>query len=328
MEKKDPNNLIHCIWYCYNGTNIQPGDIDFIVKLLNVYSTYSIPLIFVHTRTINPEVSKLCKQGLEISLNEKNIEKEIIGDLLKNYVDVLARDDVITVNNDDDEDEEEEEKKDKKEIKIKAKGLKKLEKLTRQEIEKKGLKSAYYECIKQDIMPMLINGAFDIIFTDANMKRLYTNASKDLNKFVDNLISIIEDKELNLSEDIKNNNRKSIDIIHNSFKKVQDLIKIDLEHLLSIDKLKIDNKDMIKSIYELKTEEYKERMNFEKYCKNVEDAIYKNISSNAKESINNMVNIYFNVYVMQIIKAGVKEKFSNIEEKVIGEIYRELFKNN
>ena len=329
IEKKDPNNLIHCIWYCYNGTNIQPGDIEFIIKLLNIYSTYSIPLIFVHTRTVNPEVSNLCKQGLEISLKEKNIEKEIIEDLLKNYIDVLARDDMITVNNDDDEEEEEEEeKKDKKVIIIKAKGLKKLEKLTRKEIEKKGLKSAYFECIKQEIIPMLINGAFEVIFTNENMNKLYRNASNDLNKFVENLISIIEEKELNLTEDIKNKNRKSIEIIHDSFKKVQGIIKIDLEHLLSMDKLIIDNKDIIKSIYESKSKEYKEKMTYEKYCQNVEDAIYGNISKNAEESINNMMNIFFNIYVMKIIKEGVKEKFSLIEEKVIGEIYGELFKNN
>ena len=328
MEKKDPNNLIHCIWYCHNGPNVQDGDIEFIIKLLNIYSTYSIPLIFVHTRTTNPNISKLCKQGLELSLKEKNIKKEIIEDLLKNYIDVLARDDVIIVNNDDNEEEEEEEKKDKKEVIIKAKGLKKLEKLTRQEIEKKGLKSAYFECIKQEIMPMLINGAFEVIFTDENMNELYRNASENLNIFVDNIISIIEKKELNLTKDIKNKNRKSIKLIHDSFKKVQDTIKIDLEHLLSMDKLINDNKDILKYIYEYKSEEYKEKMNYEKYCQNVEEAIYENVSKNAKENINNMVNICFNVYVMKIIREGVKEKFSHIEEKVIGEIYGELFKNN
>ena len=110
IEKKDPNNLIHCIWYCYNGTNIQPGDIDFIIKLLNIYSTYNIPLIFVHTRTINKNDSELCKKGLEDSLKKKNVEKEKIEDILKNYIDVLARDDVIPLNNDDDNEEEEEKK--------------------------------------------------------------------------------------------------------------------------------------------------------------------------------------------------------------------------
>lgn len=311
-------------WYCYNGTNIQPGDIDFIVKLLNIYSTYNIPLIFVHTRTINKNDSKLCKKGLEDSLKEKNVEKEKIEDILKNYIDVLARDCII--NNDDDNVEEEEEKEDKKAIIIKARGLKNLEKITRQEIEKKGMKSAYFECIKQDIMPILINGAFDIVFTSENLKQLYKNASEDLNKFVENLIAIIEDKELNLTEDIKNNNRKSIEIIHDSFKKVKNIIRIDLEHLLSMDKLKMENEECLKIAYDLKSEEYKNKMSFEEYCIKVENIIYKNISKNAKENINNMMNILFNMYVMKIIKEGVKEKFSFIEKQVIDEIYRELFK--
>ena len=329
IEKKNPNNLIHCIWYCYNGINIQPGDIDFIIKLLNIYSTYNIPLIFVHTRTINKNDSELCKKGLEDSLKKKNVEKEKIEDILKNYIDVLARDDVILFNNDDDNEEEEEEiKKDIKAITIKARGLKKLEKITRKEIEEKGLKSAYFECIKQEIMPILINGAFDIIFTEENMEKLYKNASEDLNKFVENLIAIIEDKELNLTEDIKNNNRKSIEMIHDSFKKVKDIIGIDLEHLLSMDKLKIENEEYLKIAYASKSEEYKNKMSFEEYRKKVEDIIYKNISKNAKENINNIINIFFNMYVMKIIKEGVKEKFSHIEKQVIDDIYSELFKEN
>ena len=221
----------------------------------------------------------MCKKGLEDSLKEKNVEKEKIEDILKNYIDVLARDYII--NNDDDNVEEEEEKADKKAIIIKARGLKNLEKITRQEIEKKGMKSAYFECIKQDIMPILINGAFDIVFTRENLKQLYKNASEDLNKFVENLISIIEDKELNLTEDIKNNNRKSIEMIHDSFKKVKNIIRIDLEHLLSMDKLKMENEEYLKIVYDLKSEEYKNKMNFEEYCKKVENIIYKNISKNA-----------------------------------------------
>jgi len=325
IEKKDPNKLIHCIWYCYNGTNIQSGDIDFIIKLMNIYSIYNIPLIFVHTRTINKDASKLCKQGLEMALKEKKVEKEKIENLLNNYIDVLARDDEIIFNNDDNEEEEAEENKT---IKIKASGLKKLEKITRKEIERKGLKSSYFECIKQEIMPILINGAFEMIFTDENMEKLYNNASEGLNKFVDNLIAIMEDNELNLTEDIKENNRKSIKMIHDSFEKVKNIIRIDLEHLLSMDKLKIENEEFLKFAYEIKSEEYKNKMNFEQYCKNVENIIYKNISENAKENINNILNIFFNKYVIKIIKEGVREKFSYVEKQVIDEIYIELFKEN
>ena len=32
IKSKDPNNLIHCIWYCFQGTNIQTSDRDFIEK--------------------------------------------------------------------------------------------------------------------------------------------------------------------------------------------------------------------------------------------------------------------------------------------------------
>ena len=177
-------------------------------------------------------------------------------------------------------------------------------------------------------MPILINGAFYIVFTDENLKKLYLKASEDLNKFVENLINIIEDKELNLTEDIKNNNRKSIEMIHDSFKKVKNIIKIDLEHLLSVDKLKIEIEAFLKTAYDIKSEEYKNKMSFEEYCEKVEDIIYKNISSNAKGNINNMINIFFSLYVMQIIKEGVKEKFSSIEKEVIDEIYSELFKEN
>ena len=124
------------------------------------------------------------------------------------------------------------------------------------------MKSSYFECIKQEIMPILINGAFEIIFNVENMKQLYNNASEDLNLFVENLISIMEDKELNLTEDIKINNRKSINIIHDSFKKLKDIIRIDLEHLLSMDKLKIENEEYLKIAYEMKSEEYKNRINY------------------------------------------------------------------
>ena len=64
IKKGNPNNLIHCIWYCIEGSNIQQSDGDFIRELLSVYSTYSIPIIFIHTQTYNEEQSETCKKGL------------------------------------------------------------------------------------------------------------------------------------------------------------------------------------------------------------------------------------------------------------------------
>ena len=62
-------------------------------------------------------------------------------------------------------------------------GLVELENLTRKEIEEKGLKSAYYEYIKNDILPILINGAFSLIFNDYNLNLLKNYVTKDLENY-------------------------------------------------------------------------------------------------------------------------------------------------
>ena len=70
IKGKDPNKLIHCIWYCFQGSNVQPSDKDFIQSLLNIYSTYTIPIIYIHTQTYSKSQSKTCKKGIEKYLNE------------------------------------------------------------------------------------------------------------------------------------------------------------------------------------------------------------------------------------------------------------------
>ena len=49
-------------------------------------------------------------------------------------------------------------------------GLDKLEQLSQKEIETKGLKSSYFEYIKNDIIPILINGVFNLILPNIILK--------------------------------------------------------------------------------------------------------------------------------------------------------------
>ena len=237
-----------------------------------------------------------------------NNDQSKVDEHLKNYIDILARR------------EEELEKE--------AFGLDKLENLTRKEIETKGLKSAYYEYIKQDIIPILINGAFEIIFTDYNMGQLSKNASENFNKYFDTIKNILNDKELNLTEDIKKQNIESLKVLFDSFQNVKNNIENNLNYLLTFDKLKIDNEKYIKEFYEYKSDEYKKKMNYKEYYKNAENLIYKNMSKNSKKNINNMMNVCFNFFVIKIIKQGVKEQFDDMEKDEINEIYHELFKRN
>ncbi len=39
ISSENPNKLIHCIFYCVTGSNIQPSDGKFIKELLNIYTT-------------------------------------------------------------------------------------------------------------------------------------------------------------------------------------------------------------------------------------------------------------------------------------------------
>lgn len=75
-------------------------------------------------------------------------------------------------------------------------GLNELEKLTLKEIELKGLKSSYFEYLKQDIIPILINGVFTLIFNDDNIKNLVNHSKESLEKFLNNLENIINNGNL------------------------------------------------------------------------------------------------------------------------------------
>ena len=305
LKDKDPNKLIHCIWYCFQGSNVQPSDKEFIESLLNIYTTYTIPIIFIHTQTYSKSQSNTCKLGIEKYLNEiYNNDKAKIDQQLKNYINILARG------------EEE----------IKAFGLDELEKITQKEIEEKGIKSSYFEYIKRDIMPLLINGVFNLIFTEYNIKKLKDNSMESIEKFLEKMIAIVNSDKLGLTQDIKNENKTSLKKMCDCFKNIKNELKDDLVDLLEIKKLKKDYRNYIKIIYDKKSSSYKKDMTYENFCENVEHLIYDNFAHNKDEIINNLINLGFILYIFDFIKSGINEQFKDIEEKILNEIYTKIFK--
>ena len=107
--------------------------------------------------------------------------------------------------------------------------LNELEKLTLKEIELKGLKSSYFEYLKQDIIPILINGVFTLIFTDDNIKNLVNHSKESLEKFLKNLENIINNDNLGLTQEVKNENKNSIEKLFNYFKNIRENLKEDLK---------------------------------------------------------------------------------------------------
>ena len=174
IKENNPNKLIHCIWYCFSGSNIQECDKNFIEKLLNIDAEYSIPIIFVHSKTFSKEESKTCKKGLKNYLLELfNMDELKTEKFLKNYyINILSREEKK------DEDEEDDDDKEEGYIRRKAFGLEKLESISKKEIKEKGMKSALCQSIKYAIFTILINGALNLVFSQENIYSLMKKNQK------------------------------------------------------------------------------------------------------------------------------------------------------
>ena len=270
------------------------------------------------------------KKKKKIFKNDKSKVKKY----LKNYIKVIAREDKKK-KEDNAESEDSEESEDSLEseeneetYRAKACGLKKLEEISRNEIIEKGQKSSYYEYIKQNVLEILINASFNVVFGNYNIQKLAKVVTEDINKYLNTILNILESDKLNLSDDIKNKNKISLNKMKDSFKNVKEGIKVEFKNFLSKDYLEKDNEKFIKEIYECKSYNYKNEMNFNDFKKNVEKLIYDNIVGNSKEIINNLINLSFNTYIIQVMKNGLKEQFQQKEEEYIKQIYSELFKDN
>ena len=97
--KGNPDNFIHCIWYCITGSRFEDIEEEALSKLSSIYDDSKLPIIVVYTQAINPafynainqEINKI-KKGVEfipvvakdISLNQGILIKSKNIDLLLN----------------------------------------------------------------------------------------------------------------------------------------------------------------------------------------------------------------------------------------------------
>ena len=201
-----------------------------------------------------------------------------------------------------------------------------MEQLSQKEIETKGLKSSCFECVKNDIIPILINGVFNLIFTEYNIKTLKIESMKSIEKFLNAILNIVNSDNLGLLQDVKDKNKNSLQSICDCFKNIRDNLKDNLMNLLEFKNLKNNYQDFIKNVYDRKSDAYKKEMSYEKFCQYVENLIYNNISHNKNEIINNLINLGFISFILEVIKSGINEQFKDSEEKILNEIYTEIFK--
>ena len=78
IREKEPDEYIHCIWYCWYGQRLEQIELDILEKLSKHYSLKDLPVIIVYTQTVSQEDVKNAKKYLE----NNNIKNE--------FIDVLA----------------------------------------------------------------------------------------------------------------------------------------------------------------------------------------------------------------------------------------------
>ena len=149
---------------------------------------------------------------------------------------------------------------------------------------------------------------------------------KSIEKFLNAILNIVNSDNLGLLQDVKDKNKNSLQSICDCFKKIRDNLKDNLMNLLEFKNLKNNYQDFIKNVYDRKIDAYKKEMSYEKFCQYVENLIYNNISHNKNEIINNVINHGFISFILEVIKSGINEQFKDSEEKILNEIYTEIFK--
>ena len=68
----NPDEFIHCIWYCVTGTRFEDIEEEILFKLNELYDDNTLPIIVVYTQAIVPEYYNAIKD--EIRKIKKNIE--------------------------------------------------------------------------------------------------------------------------------------------------------------------------------------------------------------------------------------------------------------
>ena len=54
-EKNEPNDLIHCLLYCFTGTRVEKEEGEIIAKLRKTYEGKKLSIIIVQTQDMGEE---------------------------------------------------------------------------------------------------------------------------------------------------------------------------------------------------------------------------------------------------------------------------------
>ena len=79
LDTKEPDNFIHCIWYCWTGARLEDSEIDLLNKLTQTYTSETLPVIIVYTNAIDPNQIEDAKKYVLNQLKCKNVFVDVLS---------------------------------------------------------------------------------------------------------------------------------------------------------------------------------------------------------------------------------------------------------
>ena len=201
LKTNDPNEFIHCIWYCINKESIEPPEFEYLQKLKKVYESDCLPIIMVYLQgDISEEMKNEIKKNIKLSNNQDEVE-----DYFQN---IIAK-------------EMEVQKDEESEIEVvKPKGDKKLLETTNELILKafKGpMQKIMTLNLRNDIKKRLNekNNEIKEIMIDFNIKNFINEYYKVMNntKFINYLLNILGRCLNKLLDEKKKISNRSLNLI-------------------------------------------------------------------------------------------------------------------
>ena len=279
----NPDEFIHCIWYCVTGTRFEDIEEEILFKLNELYDDNTLPIIVVYTQAMVPEYYDAIEN--EIRKIKKNIE----------YIPVVADDIKIADNQ-----------------YIKSKNL---DKLLVKSVEKS--KNAVYSSVFASLKKNILNE------TEKNIENNQLKAVESLNKYIsytgnNSIISEFQEKEefkniiknIIFGEKSKNNLKPESQQLIESFsqqiyKKNENIINKCLDNFVSKNAISLSNE-----LNDIQTQVNLEKEGNFRGIKNKKQLI-RMVSPDIKNSIKkNAFNLGFLNYI-KIIPAKLAIIFSD-----------------
>ncbi len=304
---KEPDNYVHCIWYCMTGPRFEGVERESIETLSSIYDDNKLPIIVVYTKAIVPSQYKGIQE--EIKQLYKNFE----------FIPVIAKDFEIDDECDEDDEELDESnnsKKTKKRI-VKKKGLKKLLNVSVNKA-KQAVQSSCFTGIKNVIKEQvrknneLQNKQMEKYIKQENEKKINKfKEQMDINEMVSNIsdliISVIKYYLYNGIKSLNNDSVKSIEsfllkFFNQCIKEYKGIFSLLVEE---------NSTKIAKKVYELQKEINLRNESIMGFTES-EDEIKKEIKIKIIEALKSKAELYCLKNSAFFISEPIRNLFSNL----------------